>query len=415
MGANWVGPTQDEMYKLIKEFGLKVQKQYNKGKAVLDLNKQLSTYEGNIGQLTMFGRPAEMDGAYAKLTKLSEKIDVLHPQNYPEVHEFDHTTYGEWIKANVKNDGAQRLMHWFVKVCLAGDPSEISLLFFLYFLKNGGGYQRLVNIENGAQQETIIGGSQQISVKMAEKLERLYPSCKIVLNSSVAAIKQSELTGVVTVETHSRAVHCAKYAIVTVPTSLAGRIYYSPPVPALRDHLTQRMPIGCVIKVIVTYARPWWREKGFSGEIISDQEPCALFYDKSSHDEKLFALVGFMAGQGARKWSQKSAKEREEAVLNQISRCHSYPDAKRSSGYYEMDWSQEEWSRGCYVNLMTPGVISDCAQHLRKPHGRVYWAGSETALRWMAYMEGALESGIRTAGEVSTKFKHEIAKGASRL
>ena len=57
MGANWIGPTQDYIYELVKEFGLKTQPQFDTGKNVLDLNGKLSVYEGNIGQLTMFGRP----------------------------------------------------------------------------------------------------------------------------------------------------------------------------------------------------------------------------------------------------------------------------------------------------------------------------------------------------------------------
>jgi monoamine oxidase len=32
--------------------------------------------------------------------------------------------------------------------------------------------------------------------------------------------------------------------------------------------------------------------------------------------------------------------------------------------------------------------------------GRIHWAGTETALEWIGYMEGALSSGLRAAEEV---------------
>jgi len=67
MGANWVGPTQDNMYKLINEFGLKTKKQYHHGKHVLDLQGKLSSYEGNISDLTMFGRPPELESVINKV------------------------------------------------------------------------------------------------------------------------------------------------------------------------------------------------------------------------------------------------------------------------------------------------------------------------------------------------------------
>jgi monoamine oxidase len=36
----------------------------------------------------------------------------------------------------------------------------------------------------------------------------------------------------------------------------------------------------------------------------------------------------------------------------------------------------------------------------RTPVGRLHWAGSETATEFYGYMEGAVESGERTAREV---------------
>lgn len=38
--------------------------------------------------------------------------------------------------------------------------------------------------------------------------------------------------------------------------------------------------------------------------------------------------------------------------------------------------------------------------HLRKPHGSVFFAGTETATVWSGYMNGAVEAGERAAREV---------------
>jgi monoamine oxidase len=37
---------------------------------------------------------------------------------------------------------------------------------------------------------------------------------------------------------------------------------------------------------------------------------------------------------------------------------------------------------------------------LSQPVGRIHWAGTETATRWMGYMDGAIQSGKRAAAEV---------------
>jgi monoamine oxidase len=64
-----------------------------------------------------------------------------------------------------------------------------------------------------------------------------------------------------------------------------------------------------------------------------------------------------------------------------------------------MDWSAQRWTRGCYVGFTPPGVLLDFGEAIRRPHGRVHWAGAETATIWNGYMEGALRSGSRAAQE----------------
>lgn len=40
----------------------------------------------------------------------------------------------------------------------------------------------------------------------------------------------------------------AKYVIVAMPPHLAGRIQYSPPLPPMRNQLTERVPMGTTVK-----------------------------------------------------------------------------------------------------------------------------------------------------------------------
>jgi monoamine oxidase len=66
----------------------------------------------------------------------------------------------------------------------------------------------------------------------------------------------------------------------------------------------------------------------------------------------------------------------------------------------DRDWSAEEWTRGCYGAHFPPEVWTQLGPSLREPVGRIHWAGTETAERWMGYVDGAIESGIRAAIEV---------------
>ena len=56
----------------------------------------------------------------------------------------------------------------------------------------------------------------------------------------------------VSVHTTLLCLPCLSNLIIIIKPLLAGSISYDPPLPHTRDHLTQRTPMGCVIKVRTT-------------------------------------------------------------------------------------------------------------------------------------------------------------------
>ena len=77
------------------------------------------------------------------------------------------------------------------------------------------------------------------------------------------------------------------------------------------------------------------------------------------------------------------------------------PEAATPADYIDHDWIADPWSEGCYVGLPAPGALTELGRALRTPHGRVHWAGTETATAWIGYIEGALPSGEAAAQEVA--------------
>ena len=76
------------------------------------------------------------------------------------------------------------------------------------------------------------------------------------------------------------------------------------------------------------------------------------------------------------------------------------PCAADPDEYVEKDWAAEEWSRGRYGGRFGTGVWRGYGETLRKPLGRIHWAGTETAEVWNDYIDGAIRSGERTTREV---------------
>jgi monoamine oxidase len=283
-----------------------------------------------------------------------------------------------------------------VEAVFAAEPRDLSFLFLLFYVASAGNertpgtIERLVNTPGGAQESRFVGGSQLISLRMARQLGR-----RVVLGKPVRRIHQSR--GGVEVHCDRLTIH-GKRVIVAMAPSLAGRIAYEPKLPPLRDQLSQRVPNGSVIKCEAVYERPFWRDAGLTGQAVSDASPVRVTFDNTPPGGSPGVLLGFIEGEAARVWGPRSAGDRRAAVLDNFATY--FGDAARSpTAYYEKNWSDDTWTRGCYTGFMGPGTLLDFGAALREPAGRIHWAGTETSTIWAGYMDGAVRSGQRAALE----------------
>jgi monoamine oxidase len=61
-------------------------------------------------------------------------------------------------------------------------------------------------------------------------------------------------------------------------------------------------------------------------------------------------------------------------------------------------WYEDHYARGAFA-LFEPGQESLLQADIQRPEGRVYFAGEHCSL-WHAWIQGALESGIRAARQI---------------
>ena len=310
-------------------------------------------------------------------------------------------TLETWKLRHLRSAGARLFVDVVTRAVLTSEPRDVSFLFFLSYLRWGNGLERLISIEGGAQQERFIGGAQQISDRLAAEL-----APRVVLYAPVRAIEQGDDGAVVRSD---RGTYRARRVIVAVPPLLAGRIHYTAAMPAKRDQLTARMPMGSVIKYVAVYERAFWREAGFSGEAVSDTGITVTTFDDTSHDGRHPALVTFSDGVAAREHSHWSSEDRQRAVLAEFVRFFGL-QAARPVAFAEKNWNDDPWSRGCYVGVAGPGTLTAFGEALREPCGRIHWSGTETATEWMGYLDGAIQSGQRAAAEVLARLRSGVGR-----
>ncbi len=390
LGGQWIGPGQDRLAKLARDLDVQTFPTYHTGKKILYRDGKLKHYSGTIPSLPVHAL-VSLHLALRKLDKLTSSVPLNDPSSATNAVEWDGQTVETYARKMMPRQDVRDLFNAAVRVVFGAEPHEMSMLYFLAYLRAGGGLMKLVEIEGGSQERRFVGSAQELSIRLAAKL-----GDSMVLSSPVRRIEQD---GQGIVVTSDAALVNAKYAIVAIPPVLSNRIEFRPGLPVSRDALGQRMPMGSAAKCIAIYDRPFWREEGFSGEAVTNEGPLSVVFDNCSHDGAVNSLLGFVMGDEARRFSSRPAAERKEAVLQSLGKMFG-DKALRPTEYVEFDWSAEEWSRGCPVANMTPGAMLSSGRALREPVGRIFWAGTETATEWTGYMEGALESGERAAREV---------------
>lgn len=390
LGGQWIGPTQHRLQALADELGVATFPQYHTGKKLLSWGGRIQQYSGDLPRLSPLAQ-LELLWQDFRLRRQWRTLPSEKPWSAPRAVEWDSMTVETWKRRHMRSKGARLFIDMVMRAVLTSEPRDVSLLYFLNYLRSGEGLESLISIAGGAQQTRFVGGAQQICRRLAEPL-----GDRLVLDAPVRAIEQHG--DGVTVRS-DRGTFRAQYVILAIPPVLAGHIEYQPALPRRRDQLTARMPMGSVIKYVVAYERPFWREAGFSGEVVSDTGPTVTTFDDCSADGSHAALVTFSDARAARDWSDRPADERRQAVLAELARFFG-PQALKPTDFAEKDWNADPWSRGCYVGVMGPGVLTTFGEALREPCGRIHFAGTETADQWLGYLEGAIQSGERAAAEV---------------
>jgi monoamine oxidase len=190
----------------------------------------------------------------------------------------------------------------------------------------------------------------------------------------------------------------AAVAVLALPPALAALIEYEPGLPADRADLLRRMAPGDAIRVAAVYETAFWRDAGLVGEAWGATLPFSFTHDVSPASGDPGVLAAFFVGERARRIRELPADRRRSVTLDALAGCFGRA-AAHPLVYYERDWGSEQWTRGGYCASMPPGLWSRYGSALRDPVGRLLWAGTETATDHAGYMEGALQSGERAAGE----------------
>lgn len=321
------------------------------------------------------------------LSELARDVPSGAPWTSARLAELDSMTLGEWlVQQGIK---PQDRVGWDLSALLTGgsSPAMVGLLHFLANINSGDSdFHRIEEIKNSAQETWFVGGSQSLSMKMTASL-----GDKLRLSCPVRRITDWN-TDLVRLHTDRGEIR-ARRVVMALHPALCNRIEFSPALPEPRAALQRDWPAFAPLrKTAMVYAKPFWRERGLNGQVLQFGGPVMWSWDNSPANGKIGVLSAFVhAGQ------LPSDPQQARQMLTPIYARALGDEALEPLSFHDHDWATaDEWAQTC-LPAVPAGFWSKHGEGLRKPCGNLIWSGTETAERWVGYMDGAVSAGHRSA------------------
>jgi monoamine oxidase len=390
-GGAWLGPRHDAIFGLAREMGVTTYKTWVRGSHLLVGEGRTRRYTGLIPKISPLA-VLSLARAQWKINRMARQVPLDAPWTARRAAEWDARSIASWLeRSGIRTSIARDLFESAVRGLVTADLSEVSLLHLLFLAHSHGSIDTLFSIENGAQENMVVGGAGEVARRIAGEL-----GGALRLGTPVRAITQRD--GHVLVSGDEVAVS-ARYAVVTVPPALALEIAFDPPLSADRAALYRNAIGGMETKTLAVYDEPFWRADGFSGQTAEPGSAAEVTLDASPGSGSPGVIAAFTFGPIAKRLDSLDPSVRRKAVVDALA-ARLGPRAANPAEVIETSWWTEEWSRGCSMAHFTLCALTRYGHLLREPFGRVHWAGTETATVSHGAIDGAVRSGERAAREI---------------
>lgn len=380
LGGQFVGPQHRRMRRLVSSLGLQLVP------AGLERRPALYRLSGREG--VGFVPPLSLGGVWSlgrallALKRLSLRVDPYRPWCSPGAEDLDRRSLAGWLDELGLQGRAREVLVGLISGFATVGAGELSLLQVLWWLSRAGGL--LPGLRAGSA-FFVAEGAQAVSRGLAARLRG-----PLLLETPVTSLEQEG--GCVTVRGEHGQLVRARRAIVAVPTPVLGSISFSPPLDAPQRLLVEELRFGRGVKVscAVPPASPG-RQRVFLGGL-----PVSIGWRTG----------GTLAGIA---YNAEAAERPEDEMVADLAGAFGVPPAEVGAAG-AVDWGRERFAGGTYV-AFKPGQIVRHGPTLRRPHGRVQFAGAERS-SWPQFMEGAAESGEEAARRVLDGLRRERPRGA---
>ncbi|MFJ4657986.1 flavin monoamine oxidase family protein [Nocardia sp. NPDC088792] len=198
----------------------------------------------------------------------------------------------------------------------------------------------------------------------------------------------------------------ADYAIVAIPLSAARFCAFDPPLSYEKRRAIIEFHHDAATKVLLEFRNRFWEEgpAGFrGGSCITDSPNRSLYFPSHVEDsDGGVVLAAYTLSDDAMRWDSLTDGERIDFALAGMRELFgARVDTEFTGVGISQSWLRARYALG-EAAMPTPGQLHEHHGATRSVEGRVHFAGDHTSLD-TAWIEGALESGVRAALEVQRR------------
>ncbi|GAB2609957.1 FAD-dependent oxidoreductase [Streptomyces capparidis] len=192
-------------------------------------------------------------------------------------------------------------------------------------------------------------------------------------------------------------------AIVTVPFSALRFCEFEPLLSYPKRRAVTELHYDSATKVLLEFRTRFWEkgDGGFTGGGCVSDSPNRFTYFPSHvpGSDGGVVLASYTWSDDAMRWDSLTPGERYAFALDNMARMFGDQVYEQYTGVgATQSWTRARYALGEAV-IFTPGQLHEHHQATRTVEGRVHFAGEHTSLK-PAWIEGALESAVRTCLEV---------------
>jgi monoamine oxidase len=239
----------------------------------------------------------------------------------------------------------------------------------------------------------IVGGNDRLPTAFADRL-----AGHIQYGAAVRRIEQTGDGCTVHFERSGRREALTGDRLVcTLPFPIVRQIDIVPGVSRLKQRAIDRMNYGHLSRASIQVSRRYWRDDGFNGFGRTDQV-AELFNPTWDQAGERGIIQLYMKWHLSEHAEALDADDRVQLAADAINEVFPGLHAHAEGGTCQC-WADDPHARGA-VAALNPGQLVGLLPHAGTPEGRIHFAGEHTS-QWHGWMQGALASGLRAAGEVN--------------